>query len=88
MTARAHHPRSRPLPGPVEVEDMPEHIRMLTICALSGAIDVPRGATLPAIYLSAAKALIREAQRIHRDAQARPAWEVALAARFEKEYSR
>ncbi len=67
MKARAGHPKSRPLP-PAR-EPVPEHLRRLTTVAMIGTLDAPIGSTLQAIYLSAARALIREAQRIEREAK-------------------
>ena len=63
-TVRKGHPNSRPLP--TSSLPMPPHIQRLTATAMLGTLDAPIGATLPAIYLSAARALVREALAIHR----------------------
>ena len=54
---------SRPLPRSTE-PDLPEHLKRLTACALIATTQVRLGASLTAIYLAAARALIREAERL------------------------
>ncbi len=63
-TVRKGHPNSRPLPA--SSLPVPPHIRRLTATAMLGTLDAPIGATLPAIYLAAARALIREAVNVDR----------------------
>lgn len=67
MTARKGRPKSRPLP--LAREPVPPHLQRLTMDAMIGTLDAPIGSTLPAIYLAAARALVREALRMHREAR-------------------
>lgn len=66
MTARVHHPKSKPLPDPVD-PGLPAHLRAITFTAMRGTINAPIGSSMPQIYLAAARALISEAQRIHHE---------------------
>ena len=64
MTVRKGHPNSRPLP--TSSLPVPPHIRRLTATAMLGTLDAPIGATLPAIYLAAARSIIRAAVAMQR----------------------
>lgn len=63
-TVRKGHPKSRPLP--VSSLPMPPHIQRLAATAMLGTLDAPIGATLPAIYLASARAIIRAAVKMQR----------------------
>ena len=65
MTARKGHARSRPLPHPVD-DEMPKHLRDLTLCAMVGTLNAPIGCSLQKIYLEAARNLIRAATSMSR----------------------
>ena len=65
MTHRKGHPRSRPLPDPVD-PGLPPHLRDIALTAMIGTVNAPIGASMPAIYLASAKALIDKALRIQR----------------------
>lgn len=65
MTHRKGHPQSRPLPAAIEPE-LPPHLRDIALTAMIGTVNAPIGASMPAIFLASAKALIDKALRMQR----------------------
>lgn len=73
--------RKRDLPRPVPAMTMHPAVQEIMWQAAMGTLDAPTRAGLPAMYLAAARALIREAQRIEQRKQQEgvsmgPRWEV------------
>lgn len=65
MTHRKGHPHSRPLPDPID-PGLPPHLRDIALTAMIGTINAPIGASMPAVFLASAKALIDKALRMQR----------------------
>lgn len=67
--ARKGHAKSRALPKPVDAP-LPPFLSRLMNDAAMGTLAAPIGASLPAIYLAAARALIERAKAIELAAHA------------------